>query len=47
MDGCGNNRAALDPAPAIEVEFVGAARLCIAALTPPELAAAVVRALRR
>ena len=42
----GNDRAALDPAPAIEIEFTGAARLRIPALTPPELAAAVVRALR-
>ena len=47
MDNGGNERAALDPAPAIEVEFTGAARLRIPALTPPELAAAVVRALRR
>jgi transposase len=47
MDGCGNDRAALDPAPAIEVEFGGAACVRIAASTPPELAAAVVRALRR
>jgi transposase len=43
----GNDRAALDPAPAIEVEFGGAARVRIAASTPPELAAAVVRALHR
>ena len=47
MDNGGNDRAALDAAPAIEVEFAGAARLRIPALTPPELAAAVVRALRR
>ena len=47
MDNGGNERAALDPAPAIEVEFTRAARLRIPALTPPELAAAVVRALRR
>jgi transposase len=47
MDNGGNDCAALDPAPAIEVELVGAARLRIPALTPPELAAAVVRALRR
>jgi len=47
MDGCGNDRAALDPAPVIEVEFTGAVRLRIPALTPPELAAAVVRVLRR
>jgi transposase len=43
----GGDRAALDPAPPIEVEFAGTARLRIPALTPPELAAAVVRALRR
>jgi hypothetical protein len=42
----GNDRAALNQAPAIEVEFTGAARLRIPALTPPELAAAVIRALR-
>jgi transposase len=47
VDDSGSDRAALGPAPAIEVEFVGTARLRIAALTPPELAAAVVRALRR
>jgi transposase len=47
MDEGGNDRAALDRAPAIEVEFAGTARLRIAALTPPELAAAVVRALVR
>ena len=41
--GCGG----LDRAPAIEVEFAGTARLSIPALTPPELAAAVIRALRR
>ena len=43
----GNDRAALGPTPAIEIEFADRARLRIAALTPPELAAAVVRALRR
>jgi transposase len=43
----GNDRAALNPAPAIEVEFGGAARVRIAASTPRELAAAVVRALVR
>jgi len=43
----GNDRAALNSAPAIEVEFGGTARVRIAASTPPELAAAVVRALRR
>jgi hypothetical protein len=43
----GNNRAVLDPAPAIEVEFGGGARVRIAASTPPELVAAVVNALRR
>jgi transposase-like protein len=42
----GSDRAAQNPAPAIEIEFTGAARLRIPALTPPELAAAVVRALR-
>jgi transposase len=47
MDDGSNDRGALDPAPVIEVEFGGAARLRIPALTPPELAAAVVRALRR
>ena len=47
MDTGGNDRCTLDPAPAIEIEFAGAARLSISALTPPELAAAVVRALRR
>jgi transposase len=47
MNEGANDRAALDPAPAIEVEFAGAARVRIAASTPPELAAAVVRALRR
>src|ERR1700756_1797415 len=43
----GTERAALGPAPSIEIEFAGRARLRIAALTPPELAAAVIRALRR
>ena len=43
----GNDRGALNPAPAIEVEFGGVTRVRIAASTPPELAAAVVRALRR
>ena len=43
----GNDRAALNPAPTIEVEFGGAARVRIAASTPRELAAAVVRALVR
>jgi hypothetical protein len=47
MADSGNDRAAPDGAPAIEVEFAGTARLSIPALTPPELAAAVVRALRR
>ena len=47
MDDGGNGCRALDRAPAIEVELGGAARLRIPALTPPELAAAVVRALRR
>jgi transposase len=43
----GNGCGALDRAPAIEVELGSAARVRIAASTPPELAAAVVRALRR
>jgi transposase len=50
MAAGGSDRAALDPAPPIEVEFAGTAgtaRLSIPALTPPELAAAVIRALRR
>ena len=46
-DTGGNDRCTLGPAPAIEIEFASAARLRIPALTPPELAAAVVRALRR
>ena len=45
MEEGGNVRATLDPAPTIEIEFAGAGRLRIPALTPPELAAAVVRAL--
>jgi hypothetical protein len=47
VDDRGRDRAAPGPAPAIEIEFAGAARVRIPALTPPELAAAVVRALRR
>jgi transposase len=47
VDDRGSDRTALSPAPAIEIEFADRARLRIAALTPPELAAAVVRALRR
>jgi transposase len=43
----GNDRVALNPAPVIEIELAGAARLRIPASMPPELAAAVVRALRR
>ena len=43
----GNDRAALNQASAIEVEFGSAACVRIAASTPPELATAVVRALRR
>jgi hypothetical protein len=35
MDNGGNDRAALDPAPVIEVEFTGAARLRIPALRRP------------
>jgi transposase len=47
VDDGGHDRAALGPAPAIEIELAGTVRVRIAALTPPELAAAVVRALRR
>ena len=47
VDDRGTDRAALGPAPSIEIELAGRARLRIAALTPPELAAAVIRALRR
>ena len=47
VDDRSRDRGALGPAPAIEIEFAGRARLHIAALTPPELAAAVVRALVR
>ena len=47
IDDRGNDRAALRPASAIEVEFAGAARVRIPVPSPPELAAAVVRALRR
>ena len=47
IDDRGSDRAALGPAPSIEIEFAGRARLRITALTPPELAAAVIRALRR
>jgi transposase len=49
LDDRSRDRAALGPAPAIEIEieFADRARLRIAALTPPELATAVVRALRR
>ena len=47
IDDRGNDSAALGAAPAIEVRFADRARLRIAALAPPELAAAVVRALRR
>jgi transposase len=43
----GHDRTALGPAPAIEIEFADRARVRIPALTPPELAAAVVRVLRR
>ena len=41
------DRPAYCSEPAIEVEFGGIARLRILPSTPPELAAAVVRALRR
>jgi transposase len=47
VDDRSRDRGALGPALAIEIEFAGRARLHIAALTPPELAAAVVRALVR
>jgi transposase len=47
VDDGGNGRTALGPAPAIEIELAGTVRVRIAALTPPELAAAAVRALRR
>jgi transposase len=47
VDDGGHDRIALGPAPAIEIEFADRARVRIPALTPPELAATVVRALRR
>jgi len=47
IEDSGNDRGALRPASVIEVELAGAAPVRIPALTPPELAAAVVRALRR
>jgi hypothetical protein len=47
MDDSSNGRAARNPKPAIELEFTGAARLRTPALMPPELAAAVIRALVR
>lgn len=47
VDDGGGDRTALGRAPAIEIELAGTVRVRIAALTPPELAAAVVRALRR
>ena len=47
VDDRGSNRAALGAAPAIEIEFADRARVRIPALTPPELAAAVVKALVR
>jgi transposase len=47
VDDSGNDYAGRRPAAAIEIEFAGAARVRIPALTPPELAAAVIRALRR
>jgi transposase len=47
VDDSGNEYAARRPAAAIKIEFAGAARVRIPALTPPELAAAVVKALRR
>jgi transposase len=47
VDDRSSDRAALGPAPTIEIEFADRTRLRIAALTPPELAAAAVRALGR
>ena len=47
VDDGGNDRTAHSPSSAIEIELAGTVRVRIAALTPPELAAAVVRALRR
>jgi transposase len=47
VDDGGNDRTAQSPSSAIEIELAGTVRVRIAALTPPELAAAVVRALRR
>jgi transposase len=47
VDDRSSDGAALGRAPAIEIEFADRARVRIPALTPPELAAAVVRALVR
>ena len=47
VDQGGYESVALGPASAIEVKFAYRVRLRIAALAPPELAAAVVRALHR
>jgi transposase len=47
VDEGGSDRAAPGAVAAIEIEFAGTARVRIPSLTPPELAAAVVRALRR
>jgi transposase len=47
VDERSSDRTALGPAPAIEIELAGMARVRIASLTPPELAAAVIRALHR
>jgi transposase len=47
VDDSDNDYTARRPAAAIEIEFAGTVRVRIAALTPAELAAAVVRALRR
>ena len=47
VDDGGHDHAALGSAPAVEIEFADRARVRSPALTPPELAAAVVRVLRR
>jgi hypothetical protein len=47
IDDTRSDRAVLSQAAAIEIEFAGTVRVRITGLTPPELAAAVIRALRR
>ena len=47
IDDTRSDRAVLSHAAAIEIEFAGTVRVRITGLTPPELAAAMVRALRR